>query len=193
MNTDLRHIDIKALADIRPYSGFRVVLADPPWQFASNSKEKPGKGARQHYDTMSTKEIARIPVAPLCAPDSLLLIWATAPMLEDALTVLKAWRFRYVSQLVWPKNTLGTGYWVRSQHEIVLIGKRGNFPCPRPALFPTSLIPGKVREHSRKPEWLHEVIDARHPELPKLELFARTTRPGWVALGNQTDKFDGAA
>lgn len=187
--TDLRNIDVRALAAIRPYAGFGVVLADPPWHFAGNSAEKPGKGARKHYATMATKEIARIPVAPLCASDALLLIWATSPMLEHALLVLKAWGFRYVSQLVWPKNTLGTGYWARSQHEIVLIGKRGKFACPRPALFPTSLIPGKVREHSRKPDWLHEVIEDRHPDLPKLELFARATRPGWVALGNETDKF----
>jgi N6-adenosine-specific RNA methylase IME4 len=112
-------------------------------------------------------------------------------MLEHALQVMRAWRFRYKSQLVWDKGRIGTGYWARNRHEIVLIGTRGRFPCGMPALFPTSIIPGKAREHSRKPEWLHEVIEARHPELPKVELFARTTRPGWVALGNQTDKFAG--
>lgn len=191
---DLRTLDAKAIAAIRPFEGFSIVLSDPPWAFASNSVEKPSKNARRHYDTMPLKDIASIPVSALAAKDSLLLLWATVPMLEHALHVMRAWRFRYKSQLVWDKGRIGTGYWARNRHEIVLIGTRGRFPCAQPALFPTSIIPGKRTVHSRKPTWLHDVIDARHPDLPKLELFARATRPGWVALGNQVDLFgEGAA
>jgi len=190
---DLATLTAKDIAAIRPFEGFAVVLADPPWAFQANSAEKPSKGARRHYATMKTKDIAAIPVSALAAKDSLCLMWATAPMIEDALRVLKAWKFSYKSQLVWDKGRIGTGYWARNQHEIVLIGRRGRFPCDKPALFPTSIIPGKRGEHSRKPLWLHEVIEARHPDLPKLELFARAPRDGWTVLGNQTDKFDGEA
>lgn len=190
--TDLRTMTATELAAIRPFEGYKCILADPPWAFSANSEAKPGKGARRHYPTMKTAEIAAIPVRALAARDSLCLMWATAPMIEDALKVLKAWGFRYKSQLVWPKNRIGTGYWARNAHELVLIGRRGKFPCEQPALFPTSIIPGKVQQHSRKPTWLHDVIDARHPDIPKLELFARAARPGWTVLGNQTDKFTGA-
>lgn len=190
---DLSTLTAKDIAQIRPFLGFSVTLCDPPWAFQANSAEKPGKGARRHYQTMKTKDIAAIPVRALSARDSLCLMWATAPMIEDALHVLRAWGFKYKSQLVWIKDRIGTGYWARNKHEIVLIGRRGAFPCDAPALFPTSIIPGKQREHSRKPEWLHEVIEARHPDMPKLELFARTQRLGWTVLGNQTDKFAGEA
>lgn len=190
---DLSTLTAKDIAAIRPFEGYSVVLADPPWAFAANSAEKPCKGARRHYQTMKTKDIAAIPVSALAAKDSLCLMWATAPMIEDALRVLRAWGFRYKSQLVWDKGRIGTGYWARNQHEIVLIGRRGRFPCGQPALFPTSIIPGKRTEHSRKPTWLHEVIEARHPEATKLELFARAPRAGWTVLGNQTDKYDEVA
>jgi N6-adenosine-specific RNA methylase IME4 len=188
--TDLRNLTAKDIAAIRPFMGFSVIYADPPWAFAANSEAKPGKGARRHYQTMKTPEIAALPVRALAAKDSLCLMWATAPMIEDALRVMRAWHFTYKSMLVWPKNKIATGYWARNAHEIVLIGRRGRFPCDAPALFPTSIIPGKVREHSRKPDWVAEIVQDRHPDLPKLELFARAPRPGWMVLGNQTDKFE---
>lgn len=188
INADLRHLSARDIAEIRPCGGFSVIIADPPWDFSSNSVERPGRNTRRHYPCMKTSEICAIPVKELCARDALLLMWGTVPMLEDALRVLKAWGFRYKSQLVWPKGRIGTGYWSRNAHEFVLIGRRGRFPCPRPALFPTSVIPGRAGKHSQKPAWVHERVEERHPEVTKLELFARTARPGWTALGNQIEK-----
>jgi N6-adenosine-specific RNA methylase IME4 len=191
--SDIRALSAREIAAIRPFEGFDVILADPPWAFAANSEAKPGRGARRHYPVMKTPEICAIPVRALAAKHSLLLLWATVPMIEDALRVMRAWSFSYKSMLVWPKGKIGTGYWARNAHEMVLIGRRGRFPCDPPALFPTSIIPGKAREHSRKPLWVAEVIEDRHPHATKLEIFARAPRDGWVALGNQTDKFEGAA
>lgn len=190
-NIDLRHLSAVDIAEIKPYGGFPIILADPPWDFSGNSVERPGRNARRHYPCMKTSDLCAIPVAELSAKDAILLMWATVPMLEQALKLMRAWGFRYKSQLVWPKGRIGTGYWARNAHEFVLIGRRGRFPCDRPALFPTSIIPGARRGHSRKPEWVQEIIEARHHEAPKLELFARVARPGWFALGNQTDKFEG--
>jgi N6-adenosine-specific RNA methylase IME4 len=51
------------------------------------------------------------------------------------------------------------------------------------------------REHSRKPDNIHERIE-RLVAGPYCELFARQLRPNWHTWGNQTDKFrpiDGAA
>lgn len=187
--TDLSALSDQDIMDIRPIGGFSIVLADPPWNFTGNSKEKPGKNARAHYPTMSPADIAAIRVRDLVADDALLLMWVTVPFAELALKVVKAWGFSYKSQLTWPKSRIGTGYYARNKHEMVYVCRRGRFPVAAPAIFPTSIIPGKTREHSRKPEWVAEVIDARFPEAPRAELFARTARPGWVALGNQTDKF----
>lgn len=173
-----------------PPGPFDVVFADPPWRFASNSAAKPGRSARQHYDCMPLDEICDLPVSSVAARSALLLVWVTVPFAAAADEVIRAWGFRYKSQLVWPKQRIGTGYWARNQHELLLIATRGRFPCPRPALFPTSLIPGLQREHSRKPEWPQDVIDARLPGTRRLELFGRRPRVGWTIWGNQAAKFE---
>ncbi len=170
--------------------GWDVIYADPPWKFASNSAAKPGRNARRHYDCMTLAEICALPVKQIADRDALLLMWVTVPFAHMADEVVRAWGFRTKSQLVWIKDRIGTGYWARNKHELLIIATRGRFPCPRPALFPTSIIPGTQREHSRKPEWPQDQIDARLPAARKLELFARRPRAGWDVFGNQTDKFD---
>lgn len=170
--------------------GWSIVLADPPWRFAGNSEAKPGRNPMRHYDCMRLDEIAALPVAEIVARDALLLMWTTAPFAHLADSVVKSWGFKTKSQLVWIKDRPGTGYWARNQHEILIIARRGRFPCALPALFPTSIIPGKQREHSRKPSWPQDIVDARYPDARRLELFARRPRLGWTVWGNQTEKFD---
>ena len=167
-----------------------IIVADPPWNFSSNSVAKPGRNARRHYDCMSDGAIAEIPVRDMAQDDALLFMWVTAPMLARAMPVIGAWGFRYVSQLVWVKSRIGTGFWVRNRHELVLIAKRGRFPCPKPAPFPDSVIEAPQREHSRKPEELQDRIDLVWPYAAKLEMFARRSRPGWMRWGNETQLFD---
>lgn len=172
---------------------YDIIVADPPWKFASNSKAKPGRNAMRHYDCMSDAEICALPVKEWSAERALLLMWTTAPMLERSLAVPRAWGFRYKSQLIWVKDRIGTGFWARNRHEIVLICTRGAFPCPRPAPFPDSVIVGQQRQHSRKPDALQDRIDEAWPEARRLEMFARQPRLGWSAFGNETDKFAEAA
>ena len=167
---------------------YDILVTDPPWAFSSNSKANPGRNAMRHYPCMTDEEIAalRLPVRP----KALCLMWTTAPMLARSLPILEAWGFTYKSQLVWVKDKIGLGFWARNQHEIVLIGTRGGFPCPRPAPFPSSVISAPVREHSQKPEELQDWIDAAWPDARKLEMFARRKRKNWARWGNQTDKFE---
>lgn len=72
----------------------------------------------------------------------------------------------------------------------LIIATRGRPPCERPALFPTSIIPGAQREHSRKPDWPQARIDQRFPDARKIELFARRPRKGWTVWGNDTHRFE---
>jgi len=168
---------------------YDIIVADPPWHFASNSKAKPGRNARRHYDTMRDDEIRALPVQDMAAKPALLFMWTTAPMLRRSIMIPESWGFRYVSELVRPKDRIGTGYWARNQHESCLIYKRGRFPWPGTAPFSSSLLEGARREHSRKPESLQDAIDRAWPDARKLEMFARRTRPGWDAWGNETTKF----
>ena len=45
--------------------------------------------------------------------------------------------------------------------------------------------PARRREAERKPDEAYELIERMYPTLPKIELFARQNRPGWVAWGNE--------
>lgn len=132
---------------------------------------------------MSLDEIKALDVASIAADDSVLLMWATVPMLPHALEVMAAWGFAYKSHVVWVKDRFGTGYWFRNQHELLLVGTRGNPPAPAPGTQWQSVIEAPVREHSRKPDEVYELIEAYFPNLPKIELFARHARPGWDRWG----------
>lgn len=175
-----------------PPGPFDVILADPPWHFRSNSAANPGRSAQRHYPCMALDEICDLPVGDVAARSAILLMWVTVPFAAAADEVVRAWGFRYKSQLVWAKDRIGTGYWARNRHELVVIATRGRYPCPRPALFPDSIVPGAQREHSRKPEWVQDTVDRRLPDARKLELFGRRPRPGWTVWGNQTEKFAAA-
>lgn len=74
-----------------PAGNFRVILADPPWAFSTRTHRGQGKGASQHYSTMSTPDICALPVERVAAKDSVLLLWGTWPHLPDALQVIAAW------------------------------------------------------------------------------------------------------
>jgi len=85
----------------------------------------------------------------------------------------------------WIKDRAGTGYWIRNQHELLVIAKRGDPPSPMPP--PPSVIRAARREHSRKPDEAYELIERMFPGLPKIELFARGQRAGWDAWGNEAE------
>jgi N6-adenosine-specific RNA methylase IME4 len=69
-----------------------------------------------------------------------LFLWATAPMLPQALNVMRAWGFACKSQAIWAKDKPGAGSWFRNKHELLLVGTRGAFPAPAPGTQWPSLI-----------------------------------------------------
>jgi len=73
---------------------------------------------------MSFGDICALPVAELAAESCLLFLWTTAPCLEQAFEVIRAWGFEYKSNVVWDKEIMGMGHWVRVQHEHLLIANK---------------------------------------------------------------------
>src|SRR5262249_46156584 len=99
---------------------YGVIYADPPWRFEPYSRESGmDRAADNHSPTMDLAAIKALPVP--AADDCILFLWATAPMLPQALDVMAAWGFTYKSQFVWAKDKIGTGYWNRNQHELLLV------------------------------------------------------------------------
>ena len=172
----------RALPDKR----YGVIYADPPWRFEPYSRATGmDRAAENHYPTSPLAEIKTLDVKVIAAADSVLFLWATVPMLPQALEVMKTWGFEYKSHAIWAKDRVGTGYWFRNQHELLLVGTRGRVPAPAMGTQWPTLIHALVRRHSEKPEVFREMIDCYFPSLPKIELHARgvAARPGWDVWG----------
>ena len=136
---------------------------------------------------MTIDDICAMDISEISTDDSVLFMWATSPKLEEALRVINAWGFSYVTCAVWDKEKIGMGYYFRQQHELLLVAKKGNIPAPIPAARVKSVLSYKRGEHSSKPEEFYSIIEDMYPEYKKLELFCRTPRDGWSVWGNQSN------
>lgn len=179
-----------------PAAEFDLIMADPPWQFRTRSiKGVTAKGAGGQYRTMSLDGIMGMPVADVAAPSCLLWLWATNPMLPQALAVMEAWGFKFKTAGHWAKLTrhgklaFGTGYILRCAGEPFLIGTRGR---PKTTRSVRSVIMARAREHSRKPDLAFHEAERLMPDARRLELFSREDRPGWIAWGDEAGKFQRA-
>jgi N6-adenosine-specific RNA methylase IME4 len=164
---------------------YNVIYSDPPWSFEPYSRETGlDRAADNHFPTMSTDEICALEIP--AADDCVLFLWATAPMLPEALAIMAAWGFAYKSHCIWQKDRLGTGYWFRNRHELLLVGTRGNIPAPAPGTQFASVIEAAVGAHSAKPALFAEMIEQMFPNAALLEMFARgAPRAGWTGWGNE--------
>jgi N6-adenosine-specific RNA methylase IME4 len=171
---------IQALPDKR----YGVILADPEWKFETWSpKGMTMTSADNHYPTSALDAIKARDIPSISADNSVLFLWATVPMTPQAIEVMAAWGFGYVSGAVWVKDHAGTGYWFRNRHELLLVGTRGHIPAPAPGTQWDSVIEAAVGAHSEKPTAFYELVEAYFPNLPKIEINARKARPGWDNWG----------
>jgi N6-adenosine-specific RNA methylase IME4 len=168
---------------------YGVIYADPPWRFEPYHRVTgQDRAADNHYPTMTLETIKMLTVP--AADDCVLFLWSTVPMLPQALDVMTSWSFKYRSHFVWIKDRAGTGYWNRNQHELLLIGTRGDIPAPAPGEQYSSVIEAPRGRHSVKPFHFTEMIEEMFPNLPRLEMFAREMRAGWDSWGNELQAAD---
>lgn len=171
---------------------YPIIYADPPWRYENPPMGGTNRSIENHYPTMTLDEICAMPVADLATDDAMLYLWATAPKLAECMKVIEAWGFEYRTNLVWDKEVIGMGYHARNQHEILLVAKRGSIPPPEAGKQPSSVHRERRAEHSAKPDFYYEMIEAAYPQLPKIELFCRSPRDGWSVWGNQSEVADAA-
>lgn len=182
---------------------YRLILADPPWKFSAGKSRNPSN----HYQTMTLRDIAALPVGRLAHPEGCrLLMWVTAPIMLlpfGPREILTAWGFRYSTMRTWAKLwpredgmfvypgslAKGTGFEVSGDAEYLVIAKRGRPARVPPGKQPRAIMFGQRREHSRKPDWIRDEA-IRMFAGPRAELFARHTVDGFDAWGNQTRKFN---
>lgn len=185
------------MIDLPPLT-YGLIMCDPPWRFETRSdKGRQGKSADVHYNTMTMADLAALPVGQLAHADCVLWLWATHPMIDQQIAVMRGWGFRFATSGVWVKRTrhgklaFGTGYRLRCASEPFLIGTIGN---PDTARNVRTVIEGPVREHSRKPDEAYAAAEQLVPQsVRRADLFSRQARPGWDAWGNEAGKFGAAA
>ena len=172
---------------------YGIIYADPPWRYKVYSKKGAGRSAESHYPTMSIEDIRALPVGELADHDCALFLWITFPTLLEALTVIEAWGFTYKTvAFAWVKqnkkaDTLfwGMGYWTRANVELCILATKGRPRRKSAGVHQVVLAP--VEEHSKKPDIVRDKIVTLMGDLPRIELFARQTPPGWDVWGNEVD------
>jgi len=170
---------------------YNIIYADPPWEFKDkNSNGK--RGACHKYPVMGVKDIMRLDVLSVAADDCLLAMWWVSPQPQEALDVVRAWGFtlKNMCGFTWhklsptgAKDHFGTGHYTRSNTENVLFAVRGK--PKRVCASVRGIITAPVGKHSAKPDEARDRLVQLMGDVPRVELFARTTAPGWDVWGNE--------
>ena len=171
-----------------PRGPYSIIYADPPWRYQDATCYGSAEG---HYNTMSLDDICALPVTKSAAENAVLLMWATWPLLPEAIKVITAWGFRYKSVgFVWVKKNksdcghfFGLGRWTRGNSEVCLLATRGKPKRVSNAVSQLCFEP--LTRHSEKPTVIRHRIVELLGDVPRIELFARTKSPGWDAWGDE--------
>jgi N6-adenosine-specific RNA methylase IME4 len=182
--------------------------------------------AANHYPAMSLAEVLAFPLLP-AADNSVIFMWIIAewfgeryPDTGHMQAILAKKGFQYRAHCIWDKGEggadvigqgtgqMGLGHWFRYEHEVLVVGARGEIPAPAQGTQWRSVIHhprlrlknGRI-DHSRKPEIFATMITEYFPTAPKLEMFyraledpgeervrrAKREAAGWFFFGNEVE------
>ncbi len=171
---------------------YKIIYADPPWAFNFQKRNGLSEEAKSKlYLTMRPEYIVNLPVKKLADDDCILFLWIMNSEVPLALKCIESWGFKYITvAFTWVKTTkntyhFGGGNWTRSNPELCLLAKRGNIS--RKSASVRNLVISPLREHSRKPDEIRQMIIDLVGDLPRIELFARQKTEGWDVWGNEVE------
>lgn len=187
---------------------YATIVADPPWKVKAGPAgapyvldtdgiqrwDKVSRPSRElAFPAMTVEEIKALDVASIAEPNAHLYLWTINRYLEEAFAVIRAWGFTYSTAIVWAKNPMGGGlggaYGISTEY--VLFARRGSLPAigrVKGTWFNWKRPydeRGKPR-HSAKPDDFLAMVEKVSPG-PRIELFARSRRPGWDVWGNEVE------
>lgn len=173
-----------------PDKKYSIIYADPPWSYKDKALAG-NRGAACKYETAESIDIAGLPVKDLADNDCVLFMWVTMPKLNECFDVISSWGFQYKTcAFTWIKRNKksdsmfwGMGSWTRANPELCLIATKGH--PKRLSASIHSVVESPIREHSRKPDEIRDLIVELVGDLPRIELFARQRHDGWDAWGNE--------
>lgn len=198
---DYEPIDV--MPEMRSYGlddhSAQCIETDNPWAYRDlnmNGFEQVKK-YRLHprYPTLSLPALWLMvaSINRLAAPKCHLWAWTTKDMLPFTFTLYESWGWLYKQCHTWVKTyengdpVCGGGYWGRNSCEYLLFfvnTSRGNRPLNATKERNVFFAPVPDNEHSAKPDCAYERI-ARNSPGPRVSLFQRTHREGFIPWGNQ--------
>jgi len=165
---------------------FRVIYADPAWSYNDKQDTPQLGGAAKHYDTMSINELCKLPVNNISEKNSILFLWVTSPLLEDAFKVINSWGFKYKTSFIWDKVKHNMGHYNSVRHEILLVCTKGSCTPDNKKLYNSVQSIERNNNHSEKPIEFLNIIDDLYNFGNKLEMFCRTIKKeNWYGWGNE--------
>lgn len=171
------HHQRKSAVDVLP----TLILCDPPWKY--DFQESHSREIENHYETETIEELKKH--CPKTDKNCICFMWATAPKLLEAITLLQEWGFTYRTHAIWDKKKIGTGYWFRGQHELLLVGVKGTASPPQQEDRVSSIFQESRTTHSTKPDCVYIWMEKAFPMASKMEMYCRKTRNGWQAWGDE--------
>jgi len=175
---------------------YQIIYADPPWKFTSKKFQDGGRSfdkmESNHYPTMSTKELSNLPIRKIIAENAACFLWVVDSHLKEGIHVLEQWGFTYKTiAFNWIKTSKNDkrfynfSPWTLKSWEIVLLGTKGKMGQYKQLNNIKGLVEAERTRHSRKPDEVRKRIEFLFGDIPKVELFARTSSPGWDVWGNE--------
>ena len=175
---------------------YNIIYADPPWRFSSKEVQLYNVNRFRPLETVYGTEKASImetwDVKRIAEKDAALFMWSTDAHLEEAIRLMKAWGFKYVTvAFVWSKKTKNgkqaptVGAWTMKNCELCLLGTRGRMLKNKRSNCVHQLVEAKRTEHSKKPDCVRTLIIKLFGDMPRIELFARQQADGWDCWGNE--------
>lgn len=121
-------------------------------------------------------------------------MWTIDKYLHETEQMMKELGYELHARFIWDKeNGIAPAFTVRFAHEYLLwFYKKGNImmPCETSRGKYTTVLREPATKHSKKPICAYEMLEAMFPDSKKLEMFARISRNGWDAWGNEVGKLN---
>lgn len=170
---------------------YNVFVIDPPWAYGTEYDSESRRVASPYNEktTQELKEWGKEEFEKSAHSDSVIWLWTTHKFLPDSFELLKEWGFDYKLTMVWDKQKMGMGVWLRCQSEFCLLGVKGDYHKHWKLENERDIMSVARREHSRKPEEFYDMVNRLCPKGKKIDIFSREKHEGFEQYGNETSKF----
>lgn len=164
---------------------YDVVILDPPWAYGRKYDAESSRVASP-YPEQSKEEIYET-CKNFFKDNSILWLWTTHQFIWQAKELLEMWGFEYKATLVWDKEDIGMGNWLRMQCEFCLLAVKGDTKGLIENTTERDIIREKKREHSRKPEVFYNLVK-KICYGTIFEYYSREKKENIITAGVENDK-----